>query len=126
MVVGECAPCSDPQAGSFEAVKELPWECDAAEGGHGAIDGGDLYGAMQAPDRSLPTPGAEFCFQLGVVGWNRHHGSAAGGLERLAEIACRKQAIAPIALVEQQNVNVAVELAVLKAVIEKMNAYLRG
>ena len=47
-------------------------------------------------------------------------------MERLAEIACRKQAIAPIALVEQQNVNVAVELAVLKAVIEKMNAYLRG
>jgi hypothetical protein len=40
---------------------------------------------------------------------------------RLAQIARRKQAVAPVLAIDQQNIDVAMKAAMLKAVVEKMD-----
>ena len=78
VVVGKGEAGSDEQAGGFKAGKELFRAGDAAEGGDGAVDGGDFHVAMQTPDGALPAPGAQFGFELGIVGGNGDDGGAMG------------------------------------------------
>ena len=57
-----------------------------------------------------------------VAGGDGDDGGATGCLGWFAEIAGGEQAVGvPVVAVEQQNVNVAVELSVLEAVVEDVN-----
>ena len=47
-------------------------------------------------------------------------------MEGLAEVAGGEQAASEILAVEQEDVDIAGELAVLEAIVEKVNALLRG
>jgi hypothetical protein len=120
MVVGEGGLGCEAEACSFEASEELLRAGDAAEGGDWAVDGGNVHGAAKAPDWASPTPGFQFRFQLGIVRGNGKNGGAMDGAERLAKIACGEKAIVTVAPVEEQDVGIAVELAVLEAVVEEM------
>ena len=59
-------------------------------------------------------------FNFGFVRWNRNHLRALRCMQWLAQIAGGKQMIVQIAAAEEQDVDVAGELAMLKAVVEKM------
>jgi len=105
-------------------AKKLVWAGDAAEGGHGTIDCGDVHLAVQPPDGAFKAPLAQsgLQFRRAVGSGNGDYSGAAGGFHRLAQIARRQQtALEPVAVIEQQNVHVAIKLAVLKAVIQNVN-----
>ncbi len=95
----------------------------------GPSTAGNVHLAVQPPDGALPAPFAECGLKLRsfVRSGNGNHGGAAGSFARFAQIAGGQQAFAqPVAAIEKQNVHVAVELAVLKAVVEQVDLYLRG
>ena len=113
MVVWEGDAGCQMQAGGFEAVEKLLWAGDAAEGGYWAIDRRNFHLAAQMPDLAGPAPCLQFRFQLEIVGGNRNDRGAANGFARLAEVAGEEKTIMPVVTVEEQNVGVAVKLAVL-------------
>jgi hypothetical protein len=73
----------------------------------------------------LPAPGAQLGLQLRIIGGDGENGGAAEGVEGFAEIAGGEQAVLPVVTIEQHDVCVAEELAVLKAVVEEMNSKAR-
>jgi hypothetical protein len=73
----------------------------------------------------LPAPGAQLGLQLRIIGGDGENSGAAEGVEGFAEIAGGEQVVLPVVTVEQYYVYVAVELAVLEAVVEEMNSLAR-
>jgi hypothetical protein len=124
VVVGKGDASGDSLAHSFETGKKLLGAGDATESGDWAVDWGNVHPAVQPPDGAFPTPFAECGLKLRSFVWrgDGNYGGPAGSLARFAQIAGWKQTFTqPVAVIEQQNVHVAVELAVLKAVVENVN-----
>ena len=120
VVIGKGDPGGELQALGFKAGKELLRAGDAAEGGDRAIDGRNLHLAMQPPDHPFEARCAQSGLQFGsaIRRGNGDDCGTASGRNRFAEVARWQQAVAqPVAAIEQQNVYVAVELAMLKAVV---------
>ena len=67
----------------------------------------------------LANPSAQARFNPGR-GRDRDDVGALGGMQRLSQIAGRQQVTVPVFAIEEQDVDVAGELAVLKAVIENV------
>jgi hypothetical protein len=139
VVVREGGLDSESEAGRREALKELFRAGDAAKGGDGGSDGGNLHLAVQPPDGTDPARNLgvlvyldDFAQTLLDFRLVRGNGKDRGALEcvqGLAQVARRKQTVCQVVSIEQQNVDVAMELAVLKAVVEQVDTgpgYLRG
>ena len=124
MVVGEGDSGGDVQACRFNAGKELLWAGDTAKGRDRTAYSRNLHLAVKPPDRPLESPGAQGGLKLlsPVRRGNGNHGGPASGRDRLAQVARWQQAVFdPVATVKQQNVHVAMKLAMLKAVVQEMN-----
>src|ERR1035441_7283009 len=92
----------------------------------GAVDRRDVHLAVQAPDGAFPAPCAQGGLELrgSVRGGDGDNRGAVGGFGRLAQVASRPQGVMePIATIEQENIDVAVELAVLKSVVEDVHRW---
>ena len=64
--------------------------------------------------------GLELRFQFGFAGGYRNHGRAFCCAQRFAKVPCGKQMVGEVTPAQEQDVDVAGELAVLKAIVEKM------
>ena len=78
----------------------------------------DFHAAVETPDRAGPAPCAKFGFEIGIVCRDGEDVCPAGRLQCLAQIAGGQQVIVPVLATDEQNVDIAVELAMLKAVVE--------
>ena len=105
----------------FEADEKLLGARDTAESDYRSADLRNFHAASQAPDRTGPTPGAEFGFECGIVCRDGEGVCPLRRLQSFAKISGWEEMIAPIFSVDQKDVDVAVELAVLKAVVENVN-----
>ncbi len=79
---------------------------------------------MQPPNGALPAAFAKRGLKFAGFIWrgNGDNGGPESSVARLAKIAGGKQALGePVAMIEQQNVDVAVKLAVLETVVEQVN-----
>jgi hypothetical protein len=74
----------------------------------------------QAPDWPSPTRSIQLRLQLYVVGGNCKDVGAAHGAERLAQVPRGEQTILQIQAIDQKNIHLAVKLAVLEAIVQKM------
>ena len=120
MVVGKNGADRDLQAGGFETLKELLRPGNAAEGGNRPVNWRDVHAAAQAPDDSLPGPGSQPIFNVGFVCGNRNYVGTLGCAQWLAKISCGQQMVSKIAAAQEQNVDIAGKLAVLKAIVKQM------
>jgi len=126
VVVREGDAAGEMKAGGLDAREELRRAGDAAEGDDRAVDGRDLHGAAKTPDGALPAESFQFRFEGRVFSGNGENAGAECRAERLAEVAGGKQAIGQVLAIKQENVEVAGELTVLEAVVEKMQTCHRG
>src|ERR1039458_5736302 len=104
---------------------------DAAESGYRAVDVGDFYCPAQAPDWTDPArsfrisvDGNDFpqvLLNVWFIGWNRKDRCPLQGAHGFAQVASRKQAVRQVIVVQQQNVDIAMQLAVLEAVVEQVD-----
>ena len=69
---------------------------------------------------SCPTPAPKVGFEIPIVNGDGEDVGAPGCRQVLTQIAGGQKRIAPIVAIEQQNVDGAEELAVLKAVVQDM------
>jgi hypothetical protein len=121
VVVRKGGAGGDVEACGFESGEELGGPGEAAKGRDGAGDRWDSHAAVEAPDGAFPTKGAEIGVELGLVGRDGEDGGAAKGTDGFAEVAGREEAVVPVLLVEEEDVDVAVKLAVLEAVVEEVD-----
>ena len=120
MVVAKGDALRNSQTSRFETRKELLRAGDAAKSQYRAVDPGHFHAPPQSPDRSLPAPCAEFGFQIGIVGGNRDHAGPSGCPKGFTQVSGGEQAVLPVLAIQQQDVHVAMKLAVLEAVVENM------
>ena len=120
-VVRECTAQGEPEPLGFKPGEKLRGAGDAAEGGDGAGDGRNFHAAADAPDGAGEAAGAELGFEAGIFSGDSDDMGAGGGAEGFAQVAGGEQRVPPVFAVEEQDVDVAMELAVLEAVVEKMH-----
>lgn len=107
-------------AGAGDACEELLGARNSAEGQYRALDLRDFHGSMQAPDRAAPAPRTQFGFEFFLVGGDCDDVGPPGRRLIFAEVSRGEQAVMPIRAVQDQDVDIAMKLAVLKAVVQKM------
>jgi hypothetical protein len=109
-------------ARAFEPREELFRARNATKGRGRAIDGRDFHVPAQAPDLSAPAARSDHCFKFWFIPRNCDDMSATCGTQRFTEAPGREEMVGKVSTVEKKNVEVAVELAVLKTIVEQMNA----
>ena len=77
---------------------------------------------MQAPDGTFPTTGTKVGFEAEIAGRNGNDAGAHGRAAWLAEVSGGQEAVVPVVSIEEQDVDVAMELAVLEGVVEDVDA----
>jgi hypothetical protein len=121
-MIGKCDAGCGAQAGCFEPGKKLRRAGNPTKGHDRAIDARNHHAAGKTPHGPMPVPSAEFRLQFGIVRRNGDDIGAPRCLHGLAEIAGRQEAIVPIFAIQQQDVHIAVKLAMLETVIEDVHA----
>ena len=125
VVIGESNPGSEMQPSRFKSGKELPAARNAAESHNRPFNRWNLHAPLQPPDRSSPTRCIQPGLHRGVARGDRDHRRALHRTERLAKISRRQQMIMQVHAVQQQNIHIAFELPMLKAIIEQMHSRAR-
>ena len=121
VVIGESAAPGNARAGGFKSGKELCRPRDAAKRKNRAVERRDLHRAPQPPDGAMPAAGTEVGFEGGIIRWNGNDRRSFDGRHRFPQVARGKQAILQIGSAHKENVHIAMELAVLEAVVEEMD-----
>lgn len=122
VVIGKGGAVREGEAGLFETCEELVGAGDAAEGEDGFAGevGWDLHAAVKTPDGLVEAQGAEGGFEGGVVGRDGDDVGPRGRLQWFAEVAGGEEMVIQVGAAEEEDVEVAVELAVLEAVVEQV------
>ena len=121
VMVRKCDAVREADARSFEASKELLGAGYAAESDDRPGDLRNFHASAQSPDGTGPTPGAKVGFEISIVGGDSQDARPLGCVQSFTEIAGRKQVVVPIFATDQQNVDIAMKLSMLKSVIEDVN-----
>ena len=128
VVVGESGAGSKTRSCRLEPLKELLRPRNTAESGDRPVNWRDFHTAAQAPDRPLPAsqPAAiiDLLFNIAYVCGYRDHIRTLCRTQRLPQVSRGEQAIGEVTAAQQQDVDVACELAVLKPIVKQMDANL--
>jgi len=120
MVIGEGDARCQLHAGRFQPLKKLLGPRDSAKCHHRSVDVWHFHAPPYAPHRSLKSAGPRPLRNLRLVRWYGENASPLRCAQCLAQISRGQEMIAEVSRTEQQNVYVAMELAMLKPIIEKM------
>src|SRR6185437_388667 len=130
IVIAKNPPPCEPYPGGFQTRKELLRPCDPAKRQHRTSDLRHIHAAPQAPDRPDPSRLLGIAIdwhrlqqisrKLFVLSRNRQHSCSLQRGKRLPQISRGEKPISKIGAAEEQDVDIAMKLPVLKAVVEKM------
>src|SRR6185437_13560215 len=95
---------------------------DAAEREDRTLDWWKMHPAADSPERTRPAPRAELAFEALVLRRNRDNAGASCCVSVFAQISRRQQMIVPIFAIEEQDVELPGQLAMLKPVVENVDA----
>src|SRR5208283_325379 len=121
-MIGKSEAVREAQPGELQPIKELLRPRDPAEGRDRAFDARDFHFPVQAPDLGSPAPCSDLRLKLRLITWYRNYIRAPRGTQCFAQIARREQMVLQVAPAQEQDVDIAVELAMLKTVVEQMDA----
>jgi hypothetical protein len=135
-MIGEGDAAGHVQACSHKPGKELVRARDAAEGNNRTIDGWHLHAAVKTPDRAIPALSlgvainqdgfVQIAHGLLIVKRDGEDRCAVKCFKRLAEVSSGQKPVFDIGRTEKKNVDVAMKLAMLEAVVEEMDIVGRG
>ena len=121
MMIGKRDACGEPNAGRFEALKELGWLCNTAECHHRAVHRRHVHAPLQPPNEFLPAPRLGPFLNLGFVFWNRKNVRPFRCMQASRRLPAGKQMIGSNSAAQEQNVHIAMKLAMLKPVVENVS-----
>ena len=123
-MIGKRHPRGETRAGGLQPIKKLLRPRDPAKRKYRPVDLRHFHPATHAPDLGTPASRSDLRPHIRFASRDRNHVGALRRMQRFAQIAGRQQMVVQIGAAQQQDVNVAMQLPMLKPIVEQMHANL--